>query len=163
MRGNGTLHGTACVNWIGSMAKTDGGQQTPNLSERNRNDLKPFLIFDMNEYRKIQTETLGTRIGYHDTVSGAFFHRFVKEYHAYDRRQKELIAQLQAENELLRHDRDRYMNALASIANYEGNKRRGDVKDKIKRQKSAIAQLLLQNVELKERLRKTFSDTAASK
>ena len=45
----------------------------------------------MNEYRKIQSETLGTYIGYHDTVSGAFFHKFVKEYHAYDRRQKELI------------------------------------------------------------------------
>lgn len=26
----------------------------------------------MNEYRKIQSETLGTYIGYHDTVSGAF-------------------------------------------------------------------------------------------
>lgn len=117
----------------------------------------------MNEYRKIQSETLGTYIGYHDTVSGAFFHRFVKEYHAYDRRQKELIAQLQAENEQLRQDRDRYMNALASIANYEGNKKRGDVKDKIKRQKSAISQLMLQNIQLKEQLRRTISDTAASK
>lgn len=76
----------------------------------------------MNEYRKIQSETLGTYIGYHDTVSGAFFHKFVKEYHAYDRRQKELIAQLQAENDQLREERDRYMNALASIADYSGNK-----------------------------------------
>lgn len=117
----------------------------------------------MNEYRKIQSETLGTYIGYHDTVSGAFFHKFVKEYHAYDRRQKELIAQLQAENEQLREERDRYMNALASIADYSGNKKRGDVKDKIKRQKSAISQLLLQVIQLKDQLRKAISDTAASK
>lgn len=117
----------------------------------------------MSEYHKIQTKTLGTRIGYHDTVSGAFFHRFVKEYHAYDRRQKELIAQLQQENEQLREERDRYMNALASIADYEGNKKKGDVKDKIKRQKSAISQLMLQNIKLKEQLRKTVSYTAASK
>lgn len=117
----------------------------------------------MNEYRKIQSETLGTYIGYHDTVSGAFFHRFVKEYHAYDRRQKEMIAQLQQENEQLREERDRYMHALASLANYEGNKKRGDVKDKIKRQKSAISQLMLQNIQLKEQLRRTISDTAASK
>lgn len=62
----------------------------------------------MNEYRKIQSETLGTYIGYYDTVSGAFFHKFVKEYHAYDRRQKEQIAQLQQENEQLREERDSY-------------------------------------------------------
>lgn len=124
----------------------------------------------MNEYRKIQSETLGTYIGYHDTVSGAFFHKFVKEYHAYDRRQKERMAQLQAEierqqaqNDQLREERDRYMNALASIADYSGNKKRGDVKDKIKRQKSAISQLMLQNIQLKEQLRRTISDTAASK
>lgn len=117
----------------------------------------------MNEYRKIQTQTLGTRIGYHDTVSGAFFHRFVKEYHAYDRRQKELIAQLQAQNEQLRDERDRYMYALASMAEYKGNKKRGDTKDKIKRQKSVISQLMLQNIQLKEQLRRTASDTAASK
>lgn len=117
----------------------------------------------MNEYRKIQSETLGTYIGYHDKVSGAFFHKFVKEYHAYDRRQKELIAQLQVENEQLREERDRYMNALASIADYSGNKKRGDVKDKIKRQKSAISQLLLQVIQLKDQLRKVISDTAASK
>lgn len=55
------------------------------------------------------------------------------------------------------------MNALASIANYGGNKKRGDVKDKIKRQKSAISQLMLQNIQLKEQLRRTISDTAASK
>lgn len=124
----------------------------------------------MNEYRKIQSETLGTYIGYHDTVSGAFFHKFVKEYHAYDRRQKERMAQLQTENEQLqteneqlREERDRYMNALASIADYSGNKKRGDVKDKIKRQKSAISQLLLQVIQLKDQLRKVTSDTAASK
>lgn len=118
----------------------------------------------MNEYRKIQSETLGTYIGYHDTVSGAFFHKFVKEYHAYDRRQKERIAQLQAENDQLREERDRYMNALASIADYSGNKKHGDdVKDKIKRQKSAISQLLLQVIQLKDQLRKVTSDTAASK
>lgn len=115
----------------------------------------------MNEYRKIQSETLGTYIGYHDTVSGAFFHKFVKEYHAYDRRQKEQISQLQdeierlqSEKNQLREERDRYMNALASIADYSGNKKRGDVKDKIKRQKSAISQLILTNIRLKEQLRK---------
>lgn len=55
------------------------------------------------------------------------------------------------------------MNALASIADYSGNKKRGDVKDKIKRQKSAISQLLLQLIQLKDQLRKVTSDTAASK
>ncbi len=108
----------------------------------------------MSEYHKIQSATLGTRIGYKDTVSGAFFHRFVKEYHAYDRRQKELIASLQEEIEQLREERDRYMHALASMAEYTGNKKRGDVKDKIRRQKSAIAQLILKNLELKEQLRR---------
>lgn len=117
----------------------------------------------MNEYRKIQAETLGTKIGYHDTVSGAFFHKFVKEYHAYDRRQKERMAQLEAENEQLREERDRYMNALASIADSGGSKRSRDPKEKIKRQKSMISQLLLQNIRLKEQLIKTTSDTAASK
>lgn len=115
----------------------------------------------MSEYHKIQNATLGTRIGYKDMVSGAFFHRFVKEYHAYDRRQKELIGQLhedieqlQAEKQELREERDRYMNALASIASYTGSKRKGDTKDKIRRQKSAIAQLILANFNLKEQLRK---------
>ena len=106
----------------------------------------------MSEYRKIQTAILGTRIGYHDTVSGAFFHRFVKEYHAYDRRQKEFIAQLQAATEQLKEERDMYMNALASIADIECNRRSKDPKEKIKRFKSAISQLLLQNVRLKEQL-----------
>lgn len=117
----------------------------------------------MNEFYNIQRSTLGTRIGYHDTVSGAFFHKFVKEYHAYDRRQKEVIAGLQEELKQIRKERDRYKNALASMTDYEGNKKRGDVKDKIKRQKSAISQLMLQNIELKKQLRKTASDTAASK
>lgn len=119
----------------------------------------------MSEYYKIQAATLGTRVGYKDTVSGAFFHRFVKEYHAYDRRQKEMIARLQAdieqqeaEKQQLRDERDRYMNALASMATYEGNKRSKDTKDKIRRQKSAIAQLMLANIRLKEQLRKSKFD-----
>lgn len=106
----------------------------------------------MSDYRKIQSETLGTHIGYHDTVSGAFFHKFVKEYHAYDRRQKEIIAQLQEEAEQLRTDRDRYMNALATYADCEGKKNTKDPREKIKRQKSMISQLLLQNIRLKEQL-----------
>ncbi len=114
----------------------------------------------MNDYRKIQTSTLGTKIGYHDTVSGAFFHRFVKEYHAYDRRQKELIlqlqtviAQLQADIEQLSKERDQYKNALASVANYTSTKKRGDAKGKIRRQQAAISQLMLANISLKEKLR----------
>ena len=105
-------------------------------------------------YREIQAATLGTRIGYHDTVSGAFFHKFVKEYHEYDRRQKEIIAGLQANLEQIREERDRYMYALASMAEYTGSKKKKDPKDKIRRQKSAIAQLILQNVQLKEQLQK---------
>ncbi len=46
------------------------------------------------------------------------------------------------------------MNALASIASYEGNKKKGDIKDKVRRQKSAIAQLMLSNISLKEALRR---------
>lgn len=106
----------------------------------------------MTGYRKIQAETLGTRIGYRDIISGAFFHRFVKEYHAYDRRQKEYIRQLQEEAEQLRADRDRYMNALATYADGEGKKNTKDPREKIKRQKSMISQLLLQNIRLKEQL-----------
>ncbi len=115
----------------------------------------------MKDYYKIQSKTLGTRIGRKDIVSGAFFQRFVKEYHAYDRRQKELIGQLQTEIEQLqeeknqlREERDKYMNALASIADYTGKKKRGDLKDKIRRQKSAISQLILETIRLKDRLRK---------
>ncbi len=115
----------------------------------------------MGEYHKIQTKVLGTKIGRKDIVSGAFFLKFVKEYHAYDKRQKELLGQLQAEieqlhqeKEQLREERDRYMNALASMADYTGNKKRGDVKDKIRRQKSAISQLMLANIRMKEQLQK---------
>lgn len=104
--------------------------------------------------RKIQADTLGTRIGYHDTVSGAFFHKFVTEYHAYDRRQKEIIKRMQEENEQLKQDRDRYMYALASMADCTEGKKNRDPKAKLRRQKSAIAQLVLQNVELKKQLRK---------
>ena len=105
-------------------------------------------------YREIQAATLGTRIGYHDTVSGAFFHKFVKEYHEYDRRQKEIITRLQEEMEQIREERDRYMHALASMADYTESKKIKDPKAKIRRQKSAIAQLILQNVQLKEQLQK---------
>ena len=108
----------------------------------------------MSEYHKIQTKTLGTRIGYHDTVSGAFFRKFVNEYHEYDRRQKEIIAGLQAALEQILEERDRYMHALASMAEYTEGKKDRDPKAKIRRQKSVIAQLVLQNVELKKQLRK---------
>lgn len=114
------------------------------------------------EYGKIQVNTLGTLIGYRDIVSGAFFHKFVKEYHAYDRRQKDIIKSLQEENEQLREERDRYMHDLASIADTESNRRGRDPKDKIKRQKSMISQLLLQNIRLKEQLQKS-ADTLRTK
>lgn len=56
----------------------------------------------MSEYKQIQTRVIGTRVLNKDTVSGAFFHKFVKAYRAYDRRQKAIIRQLLAENEQLR-------------------------------------------------------------
>ena len=44
------------------------------------------------------------------------------------------------------------MNALATYADCEGKKNSKDPRDKIKRQKSMISQLLLQNIRLKEQL-----------
>lgn len=109
---------------------------------------------EKDKLTSIQYRVLGTKIGHSDAVSGEFFLRFVREYRAYDRHQKEIlqelqatISELQAENECIKKDLERYIEIFNSIIVHC---RSNDI---VSRQRAQIVQLLDQNKRLKDKLK----------
>lgn len=107
-----------------------------------------------DELRTIHYKVMGTQIGRKDTVSGEFHLRLLREYRAYDRRQKESIMELQREvmrlNQRLadiRADRQMYVDVFNSVVvQYRSD-------DREARQRAQIVQLLAQNERLRRELR----------
>lgn len=125
---------------------------------------------------RINHYAAGTAILPSDVVSGRIYLRLLNDFKAYDiRRQQEMdrlnaeiehlretlkstirrsqegVRDLQAakdrEMQYIREERDNYRDALERMA------RKGSDKDKIRRQKAQISTLVIQNFELRERLR----------
>lgn len=117
-----------------------------------------------DELKAIHYSVTGTTIKPTDIVSGSFYLRLLREYRAYDRRQKafmndqktvieeqhETIRECRQEIKRLRTELQRYTDIFNSIiTNCRG-------KDIVSRQRTQIVQLLNQNARLKEELKEAL-------
>lgn len=98
----------------------------------------------------IHMANAGTKIGNKDIVSGRFYLRLLKAYKEHDAKRNLVMQSLFEENKKLKEERDKYMYTLASLADKKRDK------EKIKRLKAQISELVLANVNLKNQLRKTI-------
>lgn len=101
-----------------------------------------------SEVYAIHMSITGTPIGKRDIVSGRFYLKLLNAYKEHDGKRNLVMKNLIEENNKLREERDKYMYTLASIADQKRDK------EKIKRLKAQISELILQNVNLKNQLRK---------
>lgn len=107
-----------------------------------------------DELKAIHYSLTGTTIKPTDTVSGAFYLRLLRDYRAYDRKQKqvlmeqqEIIERLKAENRDMKEELQRYVEIFNSIIVNCRNK------DLVSRQREQITRLLGEVTQLKKRIR----------
>lgn len=103
----------------------------------------------MTRAKDIIQANMGSPVQPTDTVSGERYLRLIRDFKAYEKKLRETIVRLAAENETLHEERDRYMYALATISDFEHQQS----PDKEVRRRATLANLTLKVTELKQRLK----------